>query len=238
MYLENVVIDSVQPRTLGRFWETALGSQRLTDTEELFETRLSVSEGRHLDVCFPRVPASPCEDLRLHLDLSGTPEQRRIVERLRSLGAVGLDIGQGDVDWVVLADPEGNPFCVLTELTDHTSAGPIAAIPIDSSNPIRDAEFWAWLTGWESVPGEAAELLRHPSGHGLTLEFWAEHRPKPKAKNRIHLDIRLETGDGLEAVLDEVTRREGHELNPGWGPLPWSVCSDPSGNEFCLLSPL
>ena len=53
---------------------------------------------------------------RLHLDIAPSVggDQQAEVDRLVSLGATHLDIGQGDVSWVVLADPDGNEFCVLT----------------------------------------------------------------------------------------------------------------------------
>jgi Glyoxalase-like domain len=53
---------------------------------------------------------------RLHIDLAPgkDDDQEAEVRRLESLGARRIDIGQGDVAWVVLADPEGNEFCVLT----------------------------------------------------------------------------------------------------------------------------
>ena len=53
---------------------------------------------------------------RLHLDIAPPADvgQRAEVDRLVALGATPIDIGQGDVDWVVMADPDGNEFCVLT----------------------------------------------------------------------------------------------------------------------------
>ena len=53
---------------------------------------------------------------RLYGDLAppGQGEQQAEVDRLVAWGATLIDIGQGDVDWVVLADPDGNEFCVLT----------------------------------------------------------------------------------------------------------------------------
>ena len=53
---------------------------------------------------------------RIHLDLRPYPDddQSAEVKRLRALGATDADVGQGDVPWVCLADPEGNEFCVLT----------------------------------------------------------------------------------------------------------------------------
>ena len=54
-------------------------------------------------------------DLRLHLDLAAGADQGDVVDRLLGLGAQPLDIGQGEVSWVVLADPLGTPFCVLAD---------------------------------------------------------------------------------------------------------------------------
>ena len=109
MYLENLVFDAVEPQRLGRFWEAVVGGERLTDEPAGFETRLAIEGGPVLDLCFQRVPEPPSEPPRLHLDLLGGARQAQEVERLLGLGARHLDIGQGDVPWVVLADPAGNP---------------------------------------------------------------------------------------------------------------------------------
>ena len=114
MYLENLVMDAVEPQRLGRFWEAVVGAERLTDEPEGFETRLSIEGGPVLDLCFQPVPEPHSEPPRLHLDLEGGARQAEVVERLLGLGARHLDIGQGDVPWEVMADPEGNEFCVLT----------------------------------------------------------------------------------------------------------------------------
>ncbi len=235
MYLENLVVDAVDPSRLGRFWTAALDLTPLTDDAAGYEARLSVPGGPDLDLCFPPVPDPPTGEQRLHLDLRGGTEQQAVVERLLALGARHLDIGQQGVPWVVLADPEGNACCVLEDRPTYSATGPIAAVPIDSADPERDATFWSWLTGWTPAPGGSSATLRHPSRHGLLLEFCPEPAPKPAAKNRLHLDVRLEPADELGDVLAEVADRGGQRLDPDWGELPWTVCADPSGNEFCLL---
>lgn len=235
MYLENVVIDAREPPRLGRFWEAALGGERLTDEPDAFETRLAVPGGPVLDLCFQRVPEPPSEPQRLHLDLAGGARQEQVVERLVGLGARHLDIGQGDVPWVVLADPEGNPFCVMEDRAEYSDTGPIAALPLDSADPDRDAELWSWLTGWVEVEGVAVRTLRHPSGRGPLLELCPEPAPKGPAKNRMHLDVRLETGDDPDAVAAGIAARRGRELDLGFGELPWRIYADPSGNEVCVL---
>lgn len=235
MYLENVVVDATDPRGLGRFWEAALGGEQLTDAPEGYETRLTVPDGPTLDLCFQRVPELPTEPQRLHLDLRGGPEQRTVVERLAELGATPADIGQGQVPWVVLADPEGNPFCVMEQRAAYDATGPIAALPLDVADPARDRDFWAWLTGWVPVEGSGLLGLQHPSHRGPLLELSPEPEPKGPGKNRMHLDVRLEPGDDADTVAGEIGGRGGRELQLGWGDLPWRHFADPSGNEFCVL---
>ena len=87
MYLENIVIDAVEPQRLGRFWEAVVGGEPLTDEPDGFETRLTIEGGPVLDLCFQRVPEPPIEPPRLHLDLLGGARQAEEVERLLGLGA-------------------------------------------------------------------------------------------------------------------------------------------------------
>ena len=235
MFLENLVFDAVEPRLLGRFWSEALGCEPLSDTADGFETRLVVEGGPVLDLCFQRVAEPATAEPRLHLDLYGGPEQEQVVQRLLGLGATHLDIGQGDVAWVVLADVEGNAFCVMEERDAYRDTGPIAAVPIDSADPARDAAFWAQLSGWTPELAEGLATVHHPSGRGPILEFLPERGPKTSAKNRLHLDVRLEARDDADAVAARVAQLGGAELHPDWGDLPWRFFADPSGNDFCIL---
>ena len=235
MYLENLIFDASDPQQLGRFWEAAVGGRTLTDETDGYESRLVVEGGPGLGLCFQRVPEPPSAPARLHLDLLGGDHQDEVVQRLLGLGARHVDIGQGDVPRVVLADPEGNAFCVMEARESFTDTGPVASVPIDSADPARDARFWAWLTGWVPLPGSATSTLRHPTQRGLLLEFCPEPRPKPEAKNRLHLDVRLEGGDDLDLVRAGIAQRGGLEWFPDWGELPWRQFHDPSGNEFCVL---
>lgn len=237
MYLENLVVDAVTPQRLGRFWEAAVGAEQLTDEPAGYETRLAVEGGPVIDLCFQTVPEPTVGAHRLHLDLVGGDRQPEQVDRLLGLGARPLDIGQGDVPWVVLADPEDNPFCVLEQREVYADAGPVAAFVLQSADPDRDAELWSWLSGWDRVAGGEPQSLRHPSGRGPFLELVPETAPKQADhKNPLHLDIRLEPGDDPDALRAGILERGGAELHrPDWGELPWRSYLDPSGNELCLL---
>lgn len=222
MRLENLVLKSFDPPALGRFWGEALGLTALTDTATTYEGRLTVPDGPWLDVCLEKVSELHAPGPRLHLDLAGGAA---VVERVLGLGASRMEVGQQDVPWTVLGDPEGNPFCVLDQALDVT--GPIASVPIDSADPGRDAAFWAQVSGWE----QDGSTVRHPSGRGPTLGFWPEPRPK-LTQNRWHLDVRADQGeDLLSLALSLGATRVDHD----WGELPWTVLADLSGNEFCVL---
>lgn len=238
MELENLVLDAHDPHLLGGFWEALLGGRRLTDEPDVVETRLSPEGAPVLDLCMTRVPEPVDPAPRLHLDLLGGDRQDEVVRQALSLGARHLDIGQGDVPWVVLADPEGNPFCVMEHRPEYRTGSPVAALPLDSADVERDLAFWTALSGWvpEDTPMPAA--LRHPSGHGPLLELCPEQAPKPAGvKNRLHLDVRLAAGEDLDDAVALALDLGGREYDPGWGELPWRLLTDPSGNEVCLLPP-
>ncbi|MBR7742100.1 VOC family protein [Phycicoccus sp. BSK3Z-2] len=236
MELENVAIDACDPGLLGAFWEGLLGGTRITDEPDLVETRVVAPGGAALDVCVPRVPERPPPAPRLHLDLAGGRDQDAVVRQALALGARPLDIGQGDVPWVVLADPEGNPFCVMEEREVYADAGPIAALPLDSTDADRDLAIWRYLSGWVEEPRSPLPALRHPSGCGPLLELCPHPVPKdPGVKNRLHLDTRLAPHEDVDDVVARVLALGGGVVDHPWGDLPWPVLHDASGNEVCVL---
>jgi hypothetical protein len=235
VYLENVVFDALDPQRLGRFWEAVVGGETLTDVPEGFETRMRVPEGPALDLCFPRVPEAPAAPPRVRLDVDGGERPQDVVERLVALGARRLDAAEPGSPSVVLGDVQDNPFGVRDRPRAHADTGPIAAAVVASGDPARDGDLWAWLTGWAPVAGAAAVTLRHASRRGPLLELVPESEPKGAAKNRLHLDVRLEAGDDPDEVARGIADRGGRALDHAWGPLPWRVYADGSGNEFCVL---
>ncbi|HEY5109782.1 MAG TPA: VOC family protein [Acidimicrobiales bacterium] len=116
--IETVTIDAVDPVTLAAFWCAALDWEQRVDEDgdiwiEPGDDHPEFDRVKPLLVV--RANELKAGKNRLHLDLI-PDDQEREVERLESLGASRPDIGQtGNESWVVLADPEGNEFCVLDE---------------------------------------------------------------------------------------------------------------------------
>lgn len=108
---EQVVVHSVDPAALGQWWAEALGWVVVHSSEDEFEIRPAADRTPGLD--FVRVGEGRKTKSRLHLDFR-PDDQEAEVARLVAHGARRVDIGQGERPWVVLADPEGNEFCVLS----------------------------------------------------------------------------------------------------------------------------
>ena len=116
--INEIVIDSVDPHALADFWCAVLGWVVVDSHEDEVEVRPEGTTDRTSPVpslLFGRVPEPKQVKDRLHLDVVATTgsDQAAELERLLALGAVPVDIGQGDVSWHVLADPDGNEFCLL-----------------------------------------------------------------------------------------------------------------------------
>jgi predicted enzyme related to lactoylglutathione lyase len=120
-------IDSNDPDKHATFWADVLGWRRTYDTDHevvLEPPAGSREDGVVPDLLFLRVPEEKSVKNRLHLDLR-PDDQDAEVRRVEGLGARRVSVGQGaDVSWVVLADPEGNEFCILRALTPEEMAQP------------------------------------------------------------------------------------------------------------------
>jgi hypothetical protein len=118
--IQTVSFDSQDPARIASFWEAVLGWRRTYDEPDevvLEPPAGSAEDGVSPDVLFARVPEDKTVKNRIHLDLR-PDDQAAEVARLEGLGARRVSVGQGDdVSWVVLADPDGNEFCVLRVLT-------------------------------------------------------------------------------------------------------------------------
>jgi predicted enzyme related to lactoylglutathione lyase len=111
--LHHIVIDTHDLPGLAQFWTQALGWKVLSERER--EIVIGTDENAPVGICFMPVTDRKTVKNRVHLDITTAAEDRdQEIERLLALGARRADIGQtGAESWTVLADPEGNEFCVI-----------------------------------------------------------------------------------------------------------------------------
>ena len=115
--LTEIVVDAADPVGLAEFWARVLGWERTGSDDDAVEIADPARGGPTL--VFVPVPEAKAGKNRIHLDVSPTGcDQDEELARLHALGAVDADVGQGDQTWFVLADPEGNEFCLLRTRVD------------------------------------------------------------------------------------------------------------------------
>ncbi|MFI5492538.1 VOC family protein [Actinoplanes sp. NPDC051859] len=225
---------------LGSFWAAALGWNLSSEGPGV--TNLEPAGFSYPDpvaVCIDLIasPEPKAGKNRVHVDLATTSaaQQAETVARLRELGATLADVGQGDVPWTVMADPEGNEFCVLDSLLPET--GPIATVVVDCRDPRAMAQFWGAAMDWtlHKVTDHHA-VLRSAQGVGPYLQFL--RTPDMKTGwNRVHLDVRPYPGDDLTVEATRLRALGATPIDLDPVEVAWTVMADPEGNEFCLLAP-
>ncbi|EGX60477.1 hypothetical protein SZN_07572 [Streptomyces zinciresistens K42] len=240
----NVNIKALDDAAVGRFWGEALGwvlsseGPGVTNVEPGGAYVWPDAAALCVDVVAVPEP-KPAVKNRVHLDLAtaSLEHQAELVARLRALGATPARVGQGDVPWAVLADPEGNEFCVLEPRERYRDTGPVAAVVVDCDDPRAMARFWAGATDWTAheVTDDHA-VLRSAERIGPCLEFLRVPGGKT-APDRVHVDLMPYPGDGQRAEVDRLRALGAVDLDLGQGDVPWRCLADPEGHEFCVLAP-
>ena len=246
--LAQVNIKARDDAALGSFWAEALGWRASGAGNGATSVRPAGSPWPvPADVCidFIAVPDPETVEDRAHLELATTSaaHHMELVARLKDLGATPADAGRDDLPWTVLADPEGNAFCVLEPREIYRDTGPIAAVVVDCADPRATARFWGATIDWtlyEATDDHA--LLRSAEDTGPYLEFLRTPHLK-SMRHRVHFDLLPypvdgQSADPVDAQLAEIRRLEALGATPadtGQGDFPWKILTDPEGNEFCLL---
>lgn len=234
----HVVIDSLDVEGLARFWTFALGWTLIEEFLEFDEGVIRSPDDVGLELITVRTTEPKLSKNRVHLDLVPPPsaDRAKVINGLIERGARKIDIGQGSVPWDVLADPEGNEFCLSPSGGDGASIA-LGAICLDAQSPEQQVPFWAAATGWAvEAQGQWGGALRRLDGLGPALTLGPPAAPK-SGKGRVHLDVAPSPDGDLLAESDRLVRLGARKADIGQGDVDWVVLADPEGNEFCVLGP-
>ena len=227
-------IDAHDPLGLARFWSGVLGWEMLEDAED--EIVLLPDDDAGFRIRFAWTDAPKTGPNQMHLDLTSTSpdEQESTVARALALGGRHLDIGQGEVDHVVLADPEGNELCVIEPGNGFLAdCGFLGAVSSDGTQQV--GYFWSEALGWPLVWDQDEETaIRSPRG-GPKITWGGPPVEPKRGKNRWHLDLAAD--DDLDAEVVRLVALGARTVDVGQGDVTWVVLADPDGNEFCLQPP-
>jgi catechol 2,3-dioxygenase-like lactoylglutathione lyase family enzyme len=236
--LHAVCIDAADPAALASFWAGVLGWAE--DPDEVLVLPPAENTGfrlRYLPSDGPKVGPN-----RLHFDLtsSSLEDQEATVARALDLGARHIDVGQlPEEDHVVLADPEGNEFCVIgPDNAFLAGCGLIGAVSCDGSQEV--GYFWSRALDWPLVWDQNEETAIQAPFGGTKITWGGPPLTPKRGKNRLHFDV-LPPPDGevpaeVERLLSLGASRLDGESPYGpdhGGPV---AMIDPDGNEFCVLT--
>jgi predicted enzyme related to lactoylglutathione lyase len=230
-------VDTLDPAGLARFWAGVLGWEMVDDSDGGVTLLPSDDTGFQLDF-FPtqEQKAGPNQ---MHFDLTSTSleDQQQTVARALELGGQHIDIGQGpDAEHVVLADPEGNEFCVIEPGNNFLAdCGFIGALAGEGSQQV--GYFWSKALDWPLVWDQEQETaIRSPAG-GPKIT-WGGPPLTPKAgKYRLHFDLAPPADGDQQAEVERLVSLGAARIDIGQGEVSWVVMADPDGHEFCVLTP-
>jgi hypothetical protein len=229
--------DASRPRDLAAFWAGVLG-RRLSDDPRDGVAVLPPDENgfrlRFLPGDEPKAVAN-----RIHFDLTSTsPENmRETVDRALRLGARHIDVGQRPEEGhVVLADPDGNEFCVIPPGNAFLAGcGFVGALACDGSQAV--GYFWSAALQWPLVWDQDEETAIQ-SPHGGPKITWGGPPVAPKhGRNRLHFDLAPPPGGDQRAEVDHLLSLGAKLLDPTPHEDGRITMLDPDDNEFCVLTP-
>ncbi|MBE1490706.1 VOC family protein [Plantactinospora soyae] len=224
--LLTVTFDARDPARLARFWAGVLGREVVEDAAGAFLPGGDTQLG--LRFVPSRTEKVGLNRMHLHLTSAGR-DQRQIVATALGLGASHLDVGQRPEEGhIVLADPEGNEFCVIEPDNSFLAGcGLLGELTCDGTREV--GLFWSEAMGWPLVWDQDEETAIQ-SPHGGTKVAWGGPPLAPKeATNRQRFDL-APAGGAQQAEVDRLVSLGATRLEVGDDGAV--VLADPDGNEF------
>ncbi|MET7987739.1 VOC family protein [Streptomyces sp. NPDC005281] len=229
-----ICFNATRPSDLARFWSGVLGWEPADASDDGVVILPPDAAGFRIRFLPSREPRTGRN--RAHFDLtSATPEeQRRTVARVLELGGEHIDVGQlPEEGHVVLADPDGNEFCVIEAGNKFLAdTGFIGALACDGTREVGC--FWSEALRWPLVWDQDQETaIQSPSGG--TKITWGGPPVAPKTgTNRLFFELSLAADTALEAEVDRLVSLGATHPAGGEGHGERVLLLDPDGNEFVV----
>jgi hypothetical protein len=234
--LDAVVLDATAPSELARFWARALRWDIGSADEETVE--LVPTDSTSFRLLIQRHTNEKTSQNRIHFDLTTTSldDQDRTVAELLAMGAAHVDIGQDPNDaHVVLADPEGNEFCIIEPFNRFLSSCPrLGAVNCDGTRAL--GHFYSEALGWPLVWDQDEETaIQAPAGTGPKIT-WSGPPLMPRlGRDRFHLHVAAKPPSTAQVTVDRFLALGAAPLDVASACGGAIVLSDVDGNHFCLV---
>jgi hypothetical protein len=232
-----VCFGAQEPLELARFWAGVLGRESVEDPRDGITLPPVDDSGFRLRFVPSREPKTGQN--KIHFDLTSTSleDQQATVARALELGGRHIDIGQSPQDThVVLADPEGNEFCVIGPGNKFLAdCGFIGALACDGSQEV--GYFWSKALTWPLVWDQDEETaIQAPSG-GTKISWGGPPLLPRQGRERLRFDLVPSAGVPQQAAVEHLLSLGARHADTGQGEHGEVLLADPDGNEFCVLTP-
>jgi len=229
VHLTALACSARAPEVLARFWGAMLGREVMAEPVGLLLPGSETQVGLRF-VADP-APRAAVDRVHLHLTSTTPDDQQQIVARARDLGATPLDVGQrAEEGHIVLADPEGNAFCVIEAGNAFLAGtGLLGELACDGTRDV--GRFWAAALTWPLVWDQHEETaIQAPAGG--TKIAWGGPPVAPLAtspRERFELAVGADEADGEIARLLALGATRHTDRADGT-----AFMTDPDGNEFLV----
>lgn len=240
--LAEVCFEADDPAALARFWAGALGRESAENPGGGITLPPNDDTAFRIRFLPAQEPKTGPDHWHLHLTSTSLEDQRRTVARLAGLGARHIDVGQRPEEGhVVLADPEGNLFCVIEPGNTYLAGcGFLAEITCDGS---RDTGyFWSQALGWPLVWDRGLQTaIQSPEG-GPKISWDAETISPRTGKSRMRFDLEPVVGSDQHQVASQhqeaswLASLGASRVGTAGDKASWVTMTDPDGHEFRVLA--
>jgi catechol 2,3-dioxygenase-like lactoylglutathione lyase family enzyme len=234
-HLVALCFDANDPLRLARFWAGVLGWEMAGSPRDGVE--LLPSDDTGFRIRFLPTQAQKAGQNQMHFDLTSTSlqDQQLTVARSLELGARHIDIGQRPEEGhVVLADPEGNEFCVIEPGNKFLAECGFVGALAGNGSP-EAGYFWSEALGWPLVWDQDQETaIRSPLG-GPKITWGGPPLPPKTGKYRLHFDLAPAVRGDQQAEVERLLALGATRVDIDQGAVSRVVMADPDGHEFCVL---
>jgi predicted enzyme related to lactoylglutathione lyase len=231
--------DANQPQRLARFWAGVLRWEMAEDPDEHSDGGVVLlprdDPGFRIRFLPTQEQKAGLNQMHFELTSSSLEDQQRTVARALELGAEHFDVGQlPEERHVVLADPEGNEFCVIEPGNSFLAdCGFLGALSGDGSR--RVGHFWSEALGWPLVWDQGEETaIRSP--HGGPKITWGGPPYRPSTgKERLHFDLAPTPGGDQDAEVARLVALGATRVDITRSDSNRVMLADPDDRDFCVL---